>query len=452
MRVFFLWVFLAIFSAGQVRAAAVPVSRTQNALSGVIQTKMANRGFAANDPRWVTTLQTVGSGIGGAAAAAAVVTLAGVTAPAWVTAGAVVGLTALFAAGIDLAIDGVRWLLNPDGTVTVGVTGAGGGSLLVGGAFVRGSAGGYYPAPHTKDQAADDWARLCGNSTECGFELKLDKVTQGTSGSDVIFTSVYDVWDPRGFMVTNFGLTEYPRGSPVSCGPGLVYFQGNCVTMKTPPTGPTPKPVSDAVASISAADKGRAANPILIAALANAAWQKAAASPGYAGLPYDPANPITAGDATVWQAQNPTNWPSVGDLVMPQAAPAGGTASTPFTLPTDTSPVSSTDPSTSPSAGINPSTQPLINLGVDPGIGAPVLESTPTAQAILSPVLGLLPSLKTFVVPAHQSTCPVGSANLFGKQLLLDGHCALTEGARPTLYPVMAFVWLFVALLIILAA
>lgn len=452
MRVFFMWVFLTIFSAGQVSAAAVPVSRTQNALSGVIQTKMASRGFAANDPRWIATLQTAGSTMGGAAAAAALVTLAGVTAPAWVTAGAVVGLTALFAAGIDLAIDGVRWLLNSDGTVTVGTPGVGGGSLVAGGAFVRGTAGGYYPAPRSKDQAADDWARLCGNSTECGFELKLNQVTQGTNGSDVIFTSIYDVWDPRGFIVSNFGLTEYPRGAPTSCGASLVYFQGNCVPMKTPPTGPTPKPVSDAVASISASDKSKAANPIVIAALANSVWQRAAAAPSYSGLPYDPANPITADDAAAWRTQNATNWPTVGDLVTPQAAPAGGTASTPFTLPTSTSPVTSTDPANSPGIGINPSTEPISNLGVDPGIGAPGLESTPTAQAILSPVLGLLPSLKTFVVPTHQSTCPVGSANVFGKQLVLDGHCALAESARPTLYAVMAFVWLFAALLIILAA
>jgi hypothetical protein len=124
-------------------------------------------------------------------------------------------------------------------------------------------------------------------------------------------------------------------------------------------------------------------------------------------------------------------------------------------VPSTTSQSGSTDPAVNPNAptSTNPAaSSPQVNLGPDPNIGAPALESTPTAQMILSPLLNLFPTLKNFVVPSHPSECPRPAITLFNKSLVLDCHCALLESVRPTLYAVMTFVWAVVALMIILAA
>jgi len=93
-----------------------------------------------------------------------------------------------------------------------------------------------------------------------------------------------------------------------------------------------------------------------------------------------------------------------------------------------------------------------VNLGTDPGIGAPTLETTPTAQAILNPVFNLLPSFRNFVVPAHSGACPKPSMTIFNKYMVMDAHCTVLENIRPTLYAVMFFVWLLLGALIVLAA
>jgi hypothetical protein len=453
IRKLFLLFVLTWFGVQQVFAQAVPVSNMQNAVSGVIQAKMSARGFAANDPRYLATLQSSGSSLAGAAAAAAVVTAAGVTAPAWVTAAVTVGLGALLSYGINLAIDGIKWLINGDGSVTYTPPSSGsaappdaGGAMVAGGAYFQ--AGDVYGGSGANVAKEYVTINFPGKSFVAGFV--------SDSGA-----YIYYIDDPQS---QDGHCGPYPHcrqeqvnkqssGAPGDCGAGMVW-QSSCraLTGVGGASSPVTASVSQAVNDLSASDKAKPVNPQLVAAIADNAWKNAAAQPGYAGLPYQATDPITSSDAQAWQASHPSNWPTVGDATSPQAAPSGGSAASPFSLPQAAAPVSSTDPSTAPSTGTNPSTQPLSNLGTDPGIGAPALEATPTAQMILSPVLGLMPSLRNFVVPGHQSTCPTPSIDLYGKHLMLDGHCNLVESVRPTLYTVMAFVWLGLALFIILAA
>jgi hypothetical protein len=207
---------------------------------------------------------------------------------------------------------------------------------------------------------------------------------------------------------------------------------------------------TSAIANIPDSELSKPLNPVILAAAANKLWQTAAAQPGYSGLPYDTTNPITAADVATWTATNPTLAPTVADAIAPVSSSATAPFSTNAAIPIPANPGTSANPATS--AGTNPSTQPLQNLGSDPGIGFPTLESPPTAQMILNPLLNLFPDLKTFVVPSHNSVCAKPSMTLFGKTLVLDGHCTLLESVRPTLYAVMAAVWLMVALFIILAA
>ncbi len=261
----------------------------------------------------------------------------------------------------------------------------------------------------------------------------------------------------EGYGVLDMGPTGAPEkivsNTTLCPGISLTASAGKCPASNFPEPAAAPvKTISDAAADLTQAQKATALDPQIIAQIANEFWQSAASAPGYNGLPYDATQPITAADAAAWQASNPSYWPSVGDFVAPQAAPSGGTASSPFTLPTSATPVSSADPSTQPSTGTNPSTQPLENLGPDPGIGSPALEQIPTAQQILSPLMNLFPSLKSFVVPSIDAACPHWSFSVFSRQYTIADHCTLLENIRPSLYAAMAVAYALMALLIVLAA
>lgn len=451
MRAYIVALFLALFSVQQIYAASVPVSNMQNAVSGVIQAKMTKRGFAANDPRFWSTLQSAGAAIGGAVASAAVVTAAGITAPAWVTAGLAVGLTALFTAGINLAIGGIKWLLNSDGSVTTGSSSAQPAQLVAGGGywssynFYQGI--GSSPAAAVMAAAGDQFLSQGGTVVSCDIN------SNNTAATCSVWDGMSHYADGSKYLQTgSWNPTYNASGSPCTSSTGACRGSSPFTIPSAGSGSSTASSVSDAASKISSPDASKPLNPAIVATLADNAWRMAASQPGYSGLPYDVTDPITATDAQAWKDANPAYWPTVGDAVSPQPAPSGGIAATPFTLPQSTSPVSSVDPTTGTNTGTNPSTQPQVNLGADPGIGAPGLETVPTAHAILAPILNLMPSLKSFVVPGHQSICPTPSADLFGKHLVLDGHCSLLDTARPTLYAVMAFAWLALAMFIVLAA
>lgn len=435
----------------RVFAQALPVTPMQNAVSGVMQAKMKARGFASNDPRFGVTLQGASSAIAGAAASAALITAAGITAPAWVTAGIGVGLATALGYAINLAIDaGVKWLFNSDGTVTTqGAAGAVTAPVLTQGGpyYVTGYMnGGIGSSPTAAAQAA----LANPNSFVPGCcTLKQCTETDAYSHSGYCTFTNISVQYPYDFDIN---YSYFASGSPYSSSTGS-YAPGVGVIISASSGGgdvsnATPQ---QAVDKLTDADKAKALNPQIVAALANQAWQQAASQPGYTGLPYDATNPITSADAAAWQSANPSSWPTVGDAVAPQPAPSGGTAASPWQLPNSSTPVTS-QPATQTPTTTNPGTGEQLNLGPDPNIGAPTLEATPTAQAILQPLLDLFPSLRNFVVPSHGGDCPKPSADLFGKRVQMDGHCALLEPVRGSLSAVMAFVWVMLALLIVLAA
>lgn len=447
MRRFVMMIFLACFTV-QVFAQALPVSRMQNTISGVIQSKMTGRGFAANDPRFGITLQAAGSTIAGGAAAAAVVTAAAVTAPAWVTAAATVALGGLFAAGISLAVDGVKWLLNSDGSVTaipaVGTVIAGGSNgdtvfwgstyngLLVQGSNVR-------EVAFAIAMYGDCGAYTCSYS---GLTWNDDSLI--ASGSNPTAYSFSGHWSQDG--TSNI----WPRSASVrgnTSGPS----QAPAYTAPNPTPQPTTKSASDQAAALSDAEKAKPANPDAVAQIADSAWKKAAQQPGYAGVPYDASNPITANDVSAWTGSNPSYAPTVGDMVAPQPAPSTGTAASPWQLPQG-SPSANTNPATSTSPLTNPGTGSQVNLGPDPGIGSPTMEATPTAQSVLDPILNAIPSVRGFVVPAHVSTCPTWEFRLWENDFSMDGQCQMAEKLRTPISVTMLLFFALAALLIVLAA
>jgi len=175
---------------------------------------------------------------------------------------------------------------------------------------------------------------------------------------------------------------------------------------------------------------------------------------GYDGLPYPVGSPISTGDATAAQTQSPTSWPSVGDFVDPETA-TGGNSPWGVTIggtTTSTSTGTGTTTTTPVATPTDPGSGAEVNLGPDPGIGDPTLEQTPTAAQILAPILGLLPDLRSYGMPAHTSVCPEPSITLFDQVITVTTQCDLAEQLRPEIYSTFVLAFTLVALFIVLTA
>jgi hypothetical protein len=244
----------------------------------------------------------------------------------------------------------------------------------------------------------------------------------------------------------------YSSGAPTSCNPGSFYLENSgcqpyAAVQGVNITGATPQ---QAVTTLPQSELNKPLNPAVVAALANRAWQQAASQPGYDGLPYLQSNPITAPEVQRWIDNNPTFAPRVGDFVSPN--PVTSSQPNPWGLPSNptqsvTTPVSPVNPNVT-----NPAAQnPLTNLGSDPGIGSPTLETPPTAQQILDPVLNMLPGHRTFTASSHQGTCPKPTINLYGSHVM-DAHCTLIDQNKGVIQGAMTFAWAVIALFIILSA
>lgn len=88
----------------------------------------------------------------------------------------------------------------------------------------------------------------------------------------------------------------------------------------------------------------------------------------------------------------------------------------------------------------------------EPDLVDPLLEPIPEAWSILQPLLDLMPDLKDFKVPPHQSICPVANFCAFGKEYSINSHCQLIEQNRFVIESACSVVWALVALYIFLRA
>jgi hypothetical protein len=279
-----------------------------------------------------------------------------------------------------------------------------------------------------------------------------------TLGGWYVYTSDCKIWNGS-------------SGSP--CDPGYynhyraTYWTSNYSAVVTVRDVDSSQPASQqystldsAVAGLSVTDKASKLSSDALARVVDSAWARAAAQPGYQGLPYSATQPVTAADAAAWQAENPSEAPTLGDVLLPASLPGASTVPVSTTvsvsqLPsTDPATGGTTDPAPTGTQNVNVVNVPTVRVewGVDPAVGTPSLEQTPTASSILSPLLNLMPSLRTFVVPSHSSVCPKPAFSMFGRQIVMATHCAMLDDVKPTLYAVMAFVWLMLGAFIILRA
>ncbi|WP_334018139.1 hypothetical protein [Burkholderia orbicola] len=203
-----------------------------------------------------------------------------------------------------------------------------------------------------------------------------------------------------------------------------------------------------------------------LASITNNTWQQAAAQPGYDGLPYSPVQPVTASDVQPWIDANRNTAPTVGDLFSPAAAPGQTVVISPTVQPgqvqnpgTNTGTGNAgTGTGTGPNVNVvntpnvNVTNKVSVDLGTDPTVGSPTLESIPTIAMILQPLLNLLPDLKAWVVPAHSSHCPEPSIDLLSKTFKMTAHCDLAEQNRTTITSLSLAGFAIAALFIVLAA
>ncbi|MFG6448969.1 hypothetical protein ACG0Z6_12075 [Roseateles sp. BYS180W] len=425
-------------------------SNVTRSVSGVMQDGMRARGFAANDPRFMATLSSSSAVIGGVAGTTAAAIVVGtVTAPAWASVALAAGVGAVVTYGVTLGVEGlVAWLFGSDAIdVTQNNSNAPVSGLVLGGAYwsTGGTSGVIYGGDGiaVAREGYGQWANRWGieNSPSC-------ELIAGNSIAKCVAT----VPDPvTGAYAVRQALL-YKSGAPSSCSTGYFFLENSGCKPYTPPKDmniarATPQ---QAISALPQSELEKPLNPAIVAALANRAWQQAASQQGYSGLPYPQSNPITDSEVKKWIQTNPSFAPRVGDFVSPN--PATNAQQSPWALPLNPS-----QPSTAPVTGSNPnvtnpaSQNPLTNLGPDPGIGAPAIETTPSAQQILDPVLNMLPGHRSFTASSQVGTCPTPTINLYGSHVM-DAHCILIDQNKGVIQGVMTFAWSVIALFIILSA
>lgn len=455
LKKFIIWklVFLILFPINgwsQAQPVAQP-DRVARAVSGVLQQGMQSRGFAANDPRFISTLAKTSATLAVVGGGAAAVATGAVTAPAWVTAGVALVVGSIVSYFIALAIDGaMEWLFRTDGKIDESPTVV---SSNPGAAMVKDGSywSAYFVSSTSYTAYSGDGLALARennkiNRAHAGLKPEANPVcTFNSSG--------------RSWSCGPWGSSQQlPSGAPASCPSGAMYAGGSCIAFAvddpiavSPISTTTGLPIGTAIAHIPQSDYDKQLNPTVVAALADRAWQKAASQPGYDGLPYPQSNPITGTEVSTWTKANPDFSPTVRDFISPN--PATTANPSPFSLPSiPTAPVTTSIPTTN-SSSVNPAAaNPLTNLGPDPAVSLPTLEEAPSAHQILTPLIGLMPDLRNFQVPSHSSKCPVPEFDIWSSHFRMDAHCALVEENISTIQATFSLVWALMALFIVLSA
>lgn len=446
LRTYFVLFFLLISNLVQNQAYALsPAETVGNTISAALQRRAVLRGLVPNDPRYVSTTSAVSAVLSGALTGVAAVAAGATLWPAVAAIGASVA--------ISLAADGLKkWLFNGDGTVTVPAAPAPAGYSS--GTYTIMTVQGFGTVIGNKvsvlawfnatvmpaNYPPSVWGVVTRDRILCAPPANVSG--GGTSAlCHPQYDSDYDIYD----FVDVTGTNALPS-SEVCPGGYFSTSTNTCVGGGgASPGGPVTKPMKQATdEDLTPLEKAQPVSPELMTAIVNQSWQTAAAQPGYQGMPYDPADPITPRELETQRTESPTTWPPLGDVLSPAEIPA--TTTKPATVPVPTARGTVT-PSASAPAGA-----PKIDLGTDPGIGPPSLGAPPSGPEILSPLTNLMPEFKHFSVPGHASTCPTPSMDLYGKHLVLDGHCNLIENNKATLQTIMLLVWVFLSIRLILSA
>jgi hypothetical protein len=94
----------------------------------------------------------------------------------------------------------------------------------------------------------------------------------------------------------------------------------------------------------------------------------------------------------------------------------------------------------------------VVDLGPDPATPAPDLEAAPTGSTIVTQVMGLLPNLSAFTMPAHTSECSAPTFDFYDHTYSFQSMCDLLEEQRSLLSVIFSAVWGVSALTLVLRA
>jgi hypothetical protein len=429
---------VALFFAPPARpvyAQTAPASINQAVTNSVVSWATSH-GFNTADPRIGETLSAMGARATAVAASAAAALGVAASSISWGAVAAYAGIGAVLGAVPTSlgANDGVQWTFNPDGTIVVTTAAGSASSIPKNPASV--------PCPTGNSLVYTGYSCQYGSDklhpTSCWEDEQHPQASVSAGASQFPYTYVAPLSTSKitAYLDQIYAACPAVAGEVVSGPP------------PTPPSAPM-SPVS-AGSQVPAGNDGDTLNPTIVAGLANTLWSQAAQGEGYAGLPYPVDAPVLPADVSGIESGMGASAPTVGGFV---GAPASGSSGSPYSLPGQ---ATSTGAGTSTPASVPSATTPgsgaQVNLGPDPGIGSPGLEATPTAQAILQPLLSMLPSLRSFAVPAHSASCPQPTFTVFDQSFTISQHCTLFEQYRSTIYGASLLAFGVAALLIVLTA
>lgn len=416
----------------------VPVNRVGGAVaSGITQTLM-RRGFAANDPRILSTIEAVGARVIPLATAAGGganwIAMASRLSP-WITGGV-------------LVYQGVKWYFNVDGSVTTqslasapnsnGVTQGGACFYLIGDSYCGG----------TPEEAVTAYilaTTVYTDLTTITMTVEPTSTTAYSQGRRYHPVSIAGhrnndqtvIWP----NISTYSI--YQSTAQVTCPAGYVARGTQCVPSLL--SKYIPQPVTQASQAPQAAydnlpqvAKDAALSPELASEVANRLWRDAALQTDYRGVPWSANDPVSSLDFGSHRVDHPSDWPLTSEINAP--------------VPTTQTPVVS--PYANPNQVTSPSTSVAVNLGPDPGTPAPMLEDAPTD--LFRPIRDLLQPWLSWQVPSHTAQCPTWqvSPNVAGKVFAIDVsyHCTIAEQYRSMIIAAALACWIVIAAFVVLSA
>lgn len=417
--------------------------RMNHAVKGVIQQKIRQQGFAANDSRFTATVSAVGAGV----TAAATAIVAGATWPA-VLAGA--GISAIVSYAIPLVADkAVSWWFNDQaGTISVELQKKQLTEVVIGDEVI--------PITHKRGIGCTisykHYVRAIGYANYNSMEVlpHYGPVPSGFCHSAYRPGSGLDYFAYA--SVVRFSNDERPKSrffGMSAIEPGVndfIFMSGEfpCEISYDKETNlniPDPLFIVELVPDSSTTTIHQGINNLsqeilmkplsaeMLAAAANTIWFAAKPNSYNQIIPWNPSDAITAEDAKRWLMANPNNAPLLSDFIAPATLSASAAQSNPSDSPKITpQPKSAIEPETNRQNERKPT--PDLVFSPAPDIDAPDLEAIPTANMILAPLLNLMSDLKNFSVPSHPSVCPTASFSVLGREYHWNTHCGLIEQHR----------------------
>lgn len=434
---------LSYFVAQAVYAQALPgyippVNKVGGAVAEGIAQTLIRRGFAANDPRILQTVNAVGARVVPLATAAG----AGAT---W--ASTIARLSPWVTAGV-FVYQGVTWWFDSQGKAYLAPPGSTSGLPLYSNGVFAGSK--VYSQSNNPSFLAgsveEAYSKMVSNSIAQNADAKFGVPT--IKQTDSTTWSVQYNYSIPSLYLNNMSYTATTTSSiyngPLTCAAGSGVQNGECVGagLSASPFANAPVvgyDIPTAYNNLPSPAKASNLSPELAAEITNRLWKDAASQPEYPGVPWSATSPVTAPDLAPYQTAHPGDWPKTLDIATPVPV---------------TGPNAVTLPDSNPNQTTSPTTATKVDLGADPGTPSPTLEDVPTD--LFKPISDLMRPWLTWTVPAHDEQCPKwqASPSISGHVFAIDFsyHCTFAEQYRAAISGAAMACWVLIAAFIVLSA